>query len=83
MGNKSSKGDLQRESQEPLLQPASNDEEHGERKENEQENQSTVSESKASTSKETPKLKKVSLGRLMGLGKCFLSFPSLFSDVSV
>eukprot|EP01040_Poterioochromonas_malhamensis_P015165 gene15165-16933_t len=69
MGNKSSKGDLQRESQEPLLQPASNDEEHGERKENEQENQSTVSESKASTSKETPKLKKVSLGRLMGLVK--------------
>lgn len=67
MGNKSSKGDLQRESQEPLLQPArSNDEELGERKENEQENQS-------STSKETPKVKKVSLGRLMGLGKCFLS----------
>jgi len=69
MGNKSSKGDLQRESQEPLLQPASNDEEHGERKENEQENQSTVSDSKASTSKETPKVKKVSLGRLMGLVK--------------
>lgn len=74
MGNKSSKGDLQRESQEPLLQPArSNDEELGERKENEQENQSTVTESKASASKETPKVKKVSLGRLMGLGKCFLS----------